>query len=332
MRLLRSRASAARRRVILATIPARLRSNFRTVDNTALSRFRDVLIDVLFPGTDAEVEDRSRDVWVHLVNRLERVRFEVVPWLDSCMPLRAARVLEVGCGSGSDTVALAEQGADVTAIEVHGPALEVARRRLAMYGLQARLVHGNAADVGDLVPERDFDLVLFTASLEHMTMGERLATLTDGWRMVRDGGLLGIVETPNRLWWVDRHTSQLPFYHWLPDELAFRCSGTSDRPGFGDVYDTLTPESLLAFQRRGRGVSYHELQVAVGLDSNLLVESGKRDFLRTRRPLLGYGIRRRLDRRYLALLRRAAPAAHPALLEEYLDIVVRKGSSGTASS
>ena len=32
-------------------------------------------------------------------------------------------------------------------------------------------------------------------------------------------GLLVIVEAPNRLWLEDTHTSELPFFQWLPDNL-----------------------------------------------------------------------------------------------------------------
>ena len=63
------------------------------------------------------------------------------------------------------------------------------------------------------------DLVLLYALLEHQTLDERIETLRLAERIVRPGGAIVVTETPNRLTYVDRHTSQLPFFHLLPIEL-----------------------------------------------------------------------------------------------------------------
>src|SRR5215471_7815958 len=41
-------------------------------------------------------------------SRLRRDRVAIIPWLDRTRPLRSSRILEVGCGRGASTVALAE--------------------------------------------------------------------------------------------------------------------------------------------------------------------------------------------------------------------------------
>ncbi len=322
----RSLASKARRRLVSLTIPEDVRTNFRPIDDVSLQRFRQVLLDTYFSDRldFVDTEKGRAELQTHLLNRVERVRFDVVPWLHASMPLASARILEIGCGTGSDTVALTEQGAEVVAMDVHAPSLQAARARLDMYGLEADLVEGSAADLGACLGGREFDMVLFTASLEHMTLSERLVAIRDSWGMVRPGGLWGMVETPNRLWWFDGHTSQLPFYHWLPDELAFRCARMSARPRFGDVYDTLDEERMLHFLRRGRGMSFHEMVVAVGITDGVPVESDRRSYLRANRPLLGYRIAPGLNRRYHAFLRSVAPDIPPAWLMEYLEILIRK--------
>ena len=98
-----------------------------------------------------------------------------------------------------------------------------------------------------------FDVIIFFASLEHMTISERLLSLKGTWDMLTDEGLLVIVETPNRLWYVDSHTSFLPFFHWLPNELAFAYSKFSSRDGFRDLYNEYNETSNEHFLRRGRG-------------------------------------------------------------------------------
>ena len=71
-----------------------------------------------------------------------------------------------------------------------------------------------------------------------------------------------MLETPNRLRHTDTHTAWLPFYHWLPDELAFKYARFSERTNFREGYGELTDERLLHFCRRGRGVSFHRFQIA----------------------------------------------------------------------
>jgi ubiquinone/menaquinone biosynthesis C-methylase UbiE len=55
-----------------------------------------------------------------------------------------ARVLEIGCGTGSGLVALAERGAQVVGLDLDESSLEVARRRCSMHGVVADLHVANA--------------------------------------------------------------------------------------------------------------------------------------------------------------------------------------------
>jgi 2-polyprenyl-3-methyl-5-hydroxy-6-metoxy-1,4-benzoquinol methylase len=178
---------------------------------------------------EESIEDvYERDLRSHLEKRLEGDRLRVVPWLDSARRLGNSRILEIGCGTGS-SVAIAEQGATVAGIDIDEGALAVARDRCGVYGLKAEFQMMNAVDVFRVFQDCKFDFIMFFASLEHMTIRERLAALERAWKTLDAGGLLVIVETPNRLWYFDGHTSLLPFFHWLPDELAFNYSHFSQR-------------------------------------------------------------------------------------------------------
>ena len=105
--------------------------------------------------------------------------------------------------------------------------------------------------------------MIFWASLEHMTVPERLIAIREAWSLLAAGSNLVVIETPNRLWPYDSHTAFLPFFNWLPDELAFDYVQNSARDGLADTY--VDPErQMLEFQRLGRGVSYHEFELALG--------------------------------------------------------------------
>src|SRR6059036_3054722 len=49
------------------------------------------------------------------------------------------KVLEIGCGIGTDTINFARNGAWVTAVDLSEKSLEVARRRAEVFGLQDRI-------------------------------------------------------------------------------------------------------------------------------------------------------------------------------------------------
>jgi len=267
-----------------------------------------------------ETERGLCDLANHLTNRLQTARAQVVPWLESVIPLHGARVLEIGCGTGSGLVALGERGAHVFGVDLEEGSLQVARKRCALHGVTAELHAANATSVAELFRGIPFDLIIFYASLEHMVHEERLQAIADTWTMLRPGDLWCVIETPNRLWHTDTHTALLPFYHWLPDDLAFKYARFSQRTNFREIYGELNDERRLHFHRRGRGVSFHELHVALGTPDAFEVVSYKNEFLR-RSGWLGEDV---LSDSYVALLRELVPDVHAAFLQEYLDVILRR--------
>jgi len=309
---------------ILLPTPRHLRANQITVDDDGLRVIAASLKENYHVGWRDETrmprEVYENDVREHLVRRLESDRRSIIPWLDAARPLRGARVLEIGCGTGSSTVALAEQGARVTGIDIDEGALAVARDRFHLYGLEADLRALNAGELKETFGTGAFDSIIFFACLEHMTVPERLASLREAWEMLPTAGLLVVVETPNRLWYFDDHTSLLPFFHWLPDELAFQYSRYSPRQEFRDLYRQHDAESHLHFLRRGRGVSFHEFHIAIGSAGDLDVVSSLSTFQGVR-----YTARQStLERSYKRFLRRVCPQLHEGFRDRTLYLIVRK--------
>lgn len=103
------------------------------------------------------------------------------------------RVLDVGCGRGGPAVAIATTtGAEVVGVDVNRGALEVARERARMAGVD-HLVDFVLADVLHAPwPESSFDAVLAFESTPHFRLAELYPVLR---RVLRPDGRL-VVETP----------------------------------------------------------------------------------------------------------------------------------------
>jgi ubiquinone/menaquinone biosynthesis C-methylase UbiE len=85
------------------------------------------------------------------------------------------RVLEVGCGIGTDTIGFARAGARVTAVDLSPKSLELAQRRAEVYGLgdQIRFFCGNAEELDQAVPVEPYDLVYSFGVIHHTPHPDR---------------------------------------------------------------------------------------------------------------------------------------------------------------
>lgn len=88
--------------------------------------------------------------------------------LISQWPNSIKRVLEIGCGTGTNAVWLAKQGLEVTAMDISAKALALAEKRCADHKVQCRLLK---ADFLTCTPAGQFDL-LFDRGCFHCTAGE----------------------------------------------------------------------------------------------------------------------------------------------------------------
>lgn len=266
-------------------------------------------------------KETPEDMLRNLEERTDRNRRLVIPWLDSAQPLDGLTILEVGCGTGCGTIPLAEQGAKVLGVDLRDDSLRVARARLEAQNLSAELLRLNADELASFLGGKSFDMVLFWASLEHMTILERLTALQNGWTLLHHGGLLGLIDTPNRLWDYDAHASQQPFFHWLPEDIALPFANKSPRPSCQALSGA---NEKTALYRYGDSMSFHEISLAIAPAESLKVVSGLDKFLRRRNlpRWLRWIVGR--DRRYCNLIRRRCPNLHRAFFEESLQLLIRK--------
>ena len=99
----------------------------------------------------------------------ERTPFDRIMPLDR---LAGKRVLEIGCGMGLHTETMARAGAQVTAIDLTPTAVEATTRRLALKGLEAKVMQVDAEQLP--FPDRSFDFVWSWGVIHHSSRTGRI--------------------------------------------------------------------------------------------------------------------------------------------------------------
>ncbi len=80
---------------------------------------------------------------------------------------RGKRVLEIGCGLGTDATNFARAGADYTGFELSSASLELTKKRFDVFGLKGTFYLGNAEQLADVVPAQKFDLIYSFGVIHH---------------------------------------------------------------------------------------------------------------------------------------------------------------------
>ena len=119
-----------------------------------------------------------------------RVRAEWEALLLPLLPTPPSRVVDLGCGTGSLAVLLAEHGYQVSALDLSGSMVRLAEAKANAAGVSIEFVHGDAA-MPAFEPET-FDVVL---ARHVLWVFENPDDVLAGWlRLLRPGGRLILIE------------------------------------------------------------------------------------------------------------------------------------------
>lgn len=132
---------------------------------------------------------------------LDEYHFEKLHHLLRLVPFdgyAGRRVLDVGCGAGTDLVRFARGGAIVTGVDLAPSAIELARANVELHGLQADL--REAAGEALPFPDDTFDLVFAHGVIQYAADDRRV--VRECHRVLRPGGEL-IVQVYNRISWLN---------------------------------------------------------------------------------------------------------------------------------
>ncbi len=128
-------------------------------------------------------------------------------WLALAREVEAATVVDIGCGTGEITVALAQQGSRVTGVDPSRAMLEVARSRPG--GDLVRWIEGDASRLGGDDSDGPADLAIMTAHVSQVIHDEVAwrRTLAQAHRALRPGGTLAFES---------RNPAARGWLHWTP--------------------------------------------------------------------------------------------------------------------
>jgi ubiquinone/menaquinone biosynthesis C-methylase UbiE len=87
---------------------------------------------------------------------------------------RGKKVLEIGCGIGTDSINFARAGADITVVDLSEESLALCRKRFDVYGLEARFYAGDAESLSSFVPVEEYDLVYSFGVIHHTPHPDRV--------------------------------------------------------------------------------------------------------------------------------------------------------------
>jgi len=248
--------------------------------------------------------------------------------------LGGMRALEIGCGEGAKSTALAPLFQSFTGVDLDAEAIETARTRAELQGVEnVEFMLLAANDLPALLREHQFDVILLYAVLEHLTVQERLDTLKLCWDHLPPEGLLYVGEAPNRAAPVDYHSSRQAGFHHLPVALAERRFEASRNSNWiARVKSEETPE--LGFFRNGQHVGYEEFDLAVApvaeLKNHILRDNWTPEMLNLY-PLRWFEARMLRDLPYLAA-RNFTPDLLPAAFARYwIEFILAKTAPATAA-
>ena len=148
------------------------------------------------------------------------------------------RVLEIGCGAGRVTRALAKLFGEVHAVDVSGQMVKLAQAALAQYP-RAFVYQNNGKDLS-IVPDLQFDFAFSTIVFQHIPSREVIESyVREVHRLLRPGALFKIQVQGDSTLSTDPHDTWLgvPFSDEQAVDMAHRCGFEPRyRHGAGEQY------------------------------------------------------------------------------------------------
>src|SRR5262249_45072159 len=110
-------------------------------------------------------------------DEVERRKYFVEPHIPQFADFprwKGKRVLELGCGIGTDSINFARNGAHLTVVDLSERSLNICQQRFQQYGLQADFYCANIEYLGSILPVQSFDLIYSFGVIHHTPNPKRV--------------------------------------------------------------------------------------------------------------------------------------------------------------
>lgn len=171
---------------------------------------------------------------------VERGRFRLEYYMPTAVDYKkykGKKLLEVGCGLGTDSKQFAKNGADVTAIDLSS--IELAKKHFDVYGLKGNFLKMDMQHLA--FKDNSFDVVYSCGVIHHTPHIEK--TIEEIYRVLKPGGEIVIMIYHKNSYY---YYGSIMFFK----KIGFRLLGW-------DI--TITPEEWLAYGTDGFGNPYAEV-------------------------------------------------------------------------
>ena len=136
---------------------------------------------------------------------------------------KGKKVLEIGCGIGTDTINFARAGAQVTAIEYSEESLKIAKQRAKVFNLPIKFYLANAETLSKTIPVERYDLVYSFGVIHHTPYPEKVISEIKKY-MDKNSVFKIMVYNRNsyKTWWIILKYGKGQF--WKKDQLIAKYS------------------------------------------------------------------------------------------------------------
>lgn len=103
-------------------------------------------------------------------DEVEKKKYFVEPHIPKFADFRrwkGKKVLEIGCGIGTDSINFARNGAELTIVEFSEKSLDICKKRFEVFGLTATFICGDVEKLSTCLEPKHFDLIYSFGVIHH---------------------------------------------------------------------------------------------------------------------------------------------------------------------